>query len=703
MELIMISKTMRNIANRLVLVTMLLVSCTREDFVVPQVKITEKTLYAFCDVDTKTSIQENGNILWNDGDQITLFYGDSSKSVFTSTNTDLAANVEFRGTLNVAEQGHIKEYCALYPHRESNSIDRSFKHIGRYTLGYYLPNKQTAIPDGFEDDLFVSYAYSTSDTLYFKNLCGGIKFSVTNDEVIKVLFSSNSSVPGLSGPVKATISNGSISLIEAQEISQPLWQTSVELAAPAGESLKRGHWYYIVTAPAILQSGYTLTFVKSDGTTAAKYYDQPVEIKRSIWGELENADAGLTYYSSPAIKAYPNPTGIRVELDWNDDYVSGSYYYFNKSNPGDTNGFGFNATDGLRRHRCIFKDLIENTEYGVYVRATYKDGHSVVSDTVYVNTGDIPESTDFSRDGEVIQLQKAEKGPGLDIAVMGDGFVDTMIEDGSYDTIMREAIEIFFSAEPYKSFREYFNVYEIIAVSKQGYFEYGKAGDTAFRSYPYSKSSSHIEADEGFAYTYTTKAFEGHKMLSIVVMNWGENGGTTRIGFPGGSNVYNPAYMNQYFSAAYCPLSFDLKNWRHVIIHEAGGHGFACLGDEYWYDDNRRLNADADYFDTWFHSKGMYKNLDDHMESDKVCWSKFIGDELYPEVGVYEGGYLYGKGVYRSTETSVMRSLNTLEFNAPSRYYIWSWIQTLISGDFDGTNYRDGDYNAFVEYDAINR
>ena len=192
-------------------------------------------------------------------------------------------------------------------------------------------------------------------------------------------------------------------------------------------------------------------------------------------------------------------------------------------------------------------------------------------------------------------------------------------------------------------------------------------------------------------------------MLSIVVMNWGENGGTTRIGFPGGSNVYNPAYMNQYFSAAYCPLSFDLKNWRHVIIHEAGGHGFACLGDEYWYDDNRRLNADADYFDTWFHSKGMYKNLDDHMESDKVCWSKFIGDELYPEVGVYEGGYLYGKGVYRSTETSVMRSLNTLEFNAPSRYYIWSWIQTLISGDFDGTNYRDGDYNAFVEYDAINR
>ena len=59
-------------------------------------------------------------------------------------------------------------------------------------------------------------------------------------------------------------------------------------------------------------------------------------------------------------------------------------------------------------------------------------------------------STDYSRDGEVITLQTATVGNGVDIVFMGDAFVDKDMEPGGrYEQRMREAMEQFFAYEPY--------------------------------------------------------------------------------------------------------------------------------------------------------------------------------------------------------------------------------------------------------------
>ena len=54
---------------------------------------------------------------------------------------------------------------------------------------------------------------------------------------------------------------------------------------------------------------------------------------------------------------------------------------------------------------------------------------------------------------------------GINIVLMGDGYTDRLIADGTYDNTMNTAMEKLFTEEPYKSFRNYFNVYSVSVVS----------------------------------------------------------------------------------------------------------------------------------------------------------------------------------------------------------------------------------------------
>lgn len=76
------------------------------------------------------------------------------------------------------------------------------------------------------------------------------------------------------------------------------------------------------------------------------------------------------------------------------------------------------------------------------------------------------ESTDYSHDGEITTLQNATTGNGIDIILMGDGYSDRQIAAGEYISDLLFAAESMFTEEPYKTFRELFNIYAITVVSK---------------------------------------------------------------------------------------------------------------------------------------------------------------------------------------------------------------------------------------------
>ena len=80
-----------------------------------------------------------------------------------------------------------------------------------------------------------------------------------------------------------------------------------------------------------------------------------------------------------------------------------------------------------------------------------------------------------------------------------------------------------------------------------------------------------------------------------------------------------------------------------------------------------------------------------------VWWADFIGDERYADekIGLYEGGNYWGKGVWRPTENSIMRTYDRdQQFSAPCRAVIYKEVMTRALGEEFTYSYED-----FVKFD----
>ena len=92
-----------------------------------------------------------------------------------------------------------------------------------------------------------------------------------------------------------------------------------------------------------------------------------------------------------------------------------------------------------------------------------------------------------------------------------------------------------------------------------------------------------------------------------------------------------------------------------------------------------------------YNKYGWYSNIDFTSNPEKVHWHSFLTNYIYRnEVGIYEGGLSYGQGVFRPSESSMMRD-NLEYFNAPSRLAIFKRIMEL-----SGEGYS---LEKFLEYD----
>ena len=287
-------------------------------------------------------------------------------------------------------------------------------------------------------------------------------------------------------------------------------------------------------------------------------------------------------------------------------------------------------------------------------------------------------STDYSQDGEVVQLQQATEGRGINVVFLGDGFVDTdMVEGGRYDQKMNQAMEQFFAYEPYTTFRNRFNVYAVRVVSENA--EY--AGDSNRRLTYLRGNSMAMRAKLCTEYaSHIPNPYNLPLKIGII------------------------ANTEQRVYRSICAFDSDGACWGfvfdkvgNVLNHEVGGHGFANLYDE--YVEKNETFTDKNLIDSRYDSYGWGANVDWRNDASTVRWSRFLDDDRYDAegLGLYEGAYLYQLGVYRATENSMMR-YNDTPFNAPSREQIYKTIMRYSEG-------KDWvyDYEAFVEADEAGR
>ena len=324
-------------------------------------------------------------------------------------------------------------------------------------------------------------------------------------------------------------------------------------------------------------------------------------------------------------------------------------------------------------------------------------------------------SSDYSANGTYKALQTATAGNGIDIVLMGDGYSDRQVASGRYEADMRKAMEIFFSKEPYTSFRHLFNVYMVTCVSKrEGYsdiYTYPK-DETALNCYIKSDGVS-VDADTWEVYGYAKDIFgeqqyeynDGPRIdesTLIVIMNSDVYAGVCQMSNPKCNT--DKDYGNGA-SLSFFPLCGDDTLFANLLIHEACGHGFAKLADEYFSSGNGAINEKGFYEIKDFEQWGWYKNVDatigEPLTAQTIKWKHFLNDARYDGlVGIYEGAYTFAKNAYRPSEESIMRHVRGSdgEFNAPSREAIYYRIHKLAYGDSWVYNFED-----FVTYDAINR
>lgn len=305
------------------------------------------------------------------------------------------------------------------------------------------------------------------------------------------------------------------------------------------------------------------------------------------------------------------------------------------------------------------KTEVTLTIKGMAKNADSRDGKVVfrLKDKDYTHECSVSQYGYEYGEDEWITLQKATKGNngGINIVLLGDGFNAKDIASGKYLKDIKQEVEYFFGIEPYKTYRDYFNVYTAIPLSTE-------SGVGTVNTIRYNRFNTTFTGGVGLKADYE-EVFD--YALGAPTVNKGNQNQTLIIMVPNSTDYGGICQMWEDGSAiAFCPQStygYPLDT-RGVIQHEAGGHGFGKLGDEYIYH-----NAFIDFcgcsccghvleFNA-AKSLGWYDNLELTGKMHSVGWSHLIFDDRYSDiVDIYEGGYMHNRGVFRSEPNSCMNN-----------------------------------------------
>ena len=296
-------------------------------------------------------------------------------------------------------------------------------------------------------------------------------------------------------------------------------------------------------------------------------------------------------------------------------------------------------------------------------------------------------------DGTVLTEQTHTSGSGIPLVFLGDCYDAKDIDTGSYLTDTRQAIDYFFDIEPYKTYRDYFDIYIVFGKSEDsGVGSVNTIREAKFGT-QYSLTGGSLENNYTTAFQYA-KLADGNmdiaKALIVMVLNSSDYGGITNM-------------WNDGSAIAICPKSSDPYpyDFRGIVQHEAGGHGFGKLADEYIYS-NGFVNTNCCSFphlNEFLAGKanGWYQNLCETSDRNAVPWSHLIYHPSYSNtVDIYEGGFFHTRGIFRSEPNSCMNN-NIPYYSAISRQAIVERIMDYSGGAFNLNDFYTNDAVAITK------
>ena len=381
--------------------------------------------------------------------------------------------------------------------------------------------------------------------------------------------------------------------------------------------------------------------------------------------------------------------------------------------------------------KAMFKEpLDKNTTY--YLKVVADDGYDggrVESDVVTFTT---TSTKSYWADKEVQQFNIGTGGTinkvtlgstpnPVKLIYMGDGYTQELYKyGGQFDQEIEKAIGALFAYEPYKAYANYFTVYVVAAYSNEAGMSVGPEWDnpttvvdTKFKCTWEGGYSTGISCNTATVIDYAANA-PGMRGVSTWAtgtnLTWSPISIIINTNQYAGTNIWSagvygdPANKKDFqYYEGYTILSIAQTPARHpvgsgygdswnTLRHEFGGHGFGLLGDEYVYEKTTNFPYENEgSFRAW-QGRGTYANiyLPEFNETTRAWmdgdiektpnvfganWKTFADRPDYAgaNIGLFEGAYIYGLGIYRSENISCMID-NRPHFNTFSRWKIYCRI-----------------------------
>lgn len=310
----------------------------------------------------------------------------------------------------------------------------------------------------------------------------------------------------------------------------------------------------------------------------------------------------------------------------------------------------------------------------------------------------VPEGTPLHADGEVemyisaTNLSASEKAYPLVITCDGFTAADRAV-GGLAEKRMKEAADAIFIEEPFRSLKNYFDVYLVYAHSAERgitFVDYTVNNRWGTTQLSYDATSMQCTNDSGM-FSFLKKATGISSQASggntfVCVPNSVVYAGTCWTWSTGTTLGINPAY----------------KGFGEVVCHETGGHSIGHLADEY-INQSAVASHTQEYAEQVWSSNGWYANIDFTSDAATIKWSAFLSDARYAaerannKLGVFEGAYYRSSGAWRPSANSIMNN-NSGGYNVASREAIYKLVHKKCR-KYPTLNPFRYDYETFVAFD----
>lgn len=218
------------------------------------------------DLNTKTSLDEFGNVLWKAGDQVSVFHESTINQQYQVTDASdgqTSASLNLVSSPDFSAGGEIPNNVAFYPYSSSNTIA---KNATGYVVSTALPSVQNYADASFGNGAFPMAAVTSSTTdmnLKFKNVLGCLKLQLKGTASIASISVTGNNDEVLCGAVAVTLSTTSTPTINLTDASAK----TVTLDCGSGVQLNESTAtpFVIALPPMTMTGGFTVIVTDTEG------------------------------------------------------------------------------------------------------------------------------------------------------------------------------------------------------------------------------------------------------------------------------------------------------------------------------------------------------------------------------------------------------------------------------------------------------